>query len=390
MNTLFLSASTGGGHDKAAEAVIECMKQRNPDSGNLLSNSLKNISPVFNRLIVNTYLHTIKNTPNVYGSLYKLSESNESLTDITKSLNRFFSFKLSDFIDAAAPSVIVSTHTIPLQMVSMLKRKEKLTIPAIGIVTDFTNHYFWKLDNIDAFIVANEYIKDDMVKMGIQGSRIYTFGIPVCSSFRQRKDRNVLLAEFGLKNKPTVLVMGGSLGLGEIKKVFISLLECRREIQIIAVTGMNRKLEIQLRELAADAVKTVRILSFTDRVSDLMDISDVIITKPGGVTVAEALVKRIPIIIMSPLPGQEERNANFLMNNGAAARLYPGDDIENILHQILDNPVRLRQLKEMSALLARPDAAERTAALMESMSGRHVYSKSLQEMSCLKTYIVKS
>ena len=298
MNTLFLSASTGGGHDKAAEAVIECIKQRSPDSGLLLSNSLNNISPAFNKLIVGTYLHTIRNTPNIYGTLYKLTETNESLTDITKGLNRIFSFRLSDIINTAAPSLIVSTHTIPLQMVSMLKRKTKLDIPVIGIVTDFTNHYFWKLENIDALIVANEFIKDDMIKMGIPESKIYAYGIPVCSCFRRRRDRNSLLAEFGLQNKTTALIMGGSLGLGEIRKAFVSLLECRRNVQIIVVTGKNRKLESQLREMAAGASKTVRILSFTNRISDLMDISDFIITKPGGVTIAEALVKRIPIIIM--------------------------------------------------------------------------------------------
>lgn len=384
MNTLFLSAATGGGHDKAAEAIIECMKQRNPGSGILLSDSLKNISPAFDRLVVGTYLHTIKNTPNIYGTLYKLSETNESITDITKSLNRIFSFRLNDIIKAAAPSLIVSTHTIPLQMLSTLKRKGKLDIPVIGIVTDFTNHYFWKLDNIDALIVANEYIKDDMVKMGVPGSRIFTYGIPVCSCFRRRRDRNSLLSELGLKNKTTVLVMGGSLGLGNIRRAFGALLECKRDIQIIAVTGLNRKLEGQLTEMAAAATKNVRILSFTNRVSDLMDLSDVIITKPGGVTIAEALVKRIPIVIMSPLPGQEERNANFLLNSGVASRLYPGDDIDNILHQILDNPVRLRQMKEMANFLAQPDAAEKTAELMESLSGAYISSKSVQDINCLQ------
>jgi processive 1,2-diacylglycerol beta-glucosyltransferase len=243
MNALFLSASTGGGHAKAAEALMECIRLRNPGSSTFLSDSLKNISPFINRLIVGTYLHTIKKTPVVYDKLYRLSEKDENITDLTMAINRLLSYRLSDSINSFTPSVIICIHTFPLQMVSNLRRRGKISAPVIGIVTDFVNHSFWKLDNVDAFIVAHDYIKDDMVKMGIPGRRIYTFGIPVCSSFRQKKDKNQLLDGLGLRNKDTVLVMGGSLGIGEIKKVFCGLVDCRRDLQIIVVTGSNTSLK---------------------------------------------------------------------------------------------------------------------------------------------------
>ena len=382
MNTLFLSASTGGGHDKAAEAVMECMKHKNPDSNMLLSNSLKHISPLFDRLITGTYLHTMRNTPNVYGTLYELSEKAENITDITKTLNRLLSYRLSDFIDTFAPSVIVSTHTFPLQMISSLKRKGKLSVPAVGIITDYTHHYFWKLDNIDAFIVAHDYIKDGMIKMGISSNRIHTYGIPVGRSFLEKWDRSILLSEFGLQARNTILVMGGSLGFGEIEGVFSSLLKCERDIQILVVAGLNYKLENKLKELATHTKKAVRIFGYTDRISDLMDISDLIITKPGGVSIAEALIKQLPIILMTPLPGQEERNARFLLNTGAAVQLFQGDAMDSVLHQILDNSLKIRQMKDMAKFLAHPEAAEKTVALIEDLTKGSLYNRNVAGISC--------
>lgn len=364
MKVLFLSASTGGGHAKAAEAVMEYMKQKIQGSEPLMIDSLKYISPLVNRLVVGAYLKSVKMTPHLYGKLYKLSETEEGITDMTKTFNRMLSYKLYDFINVCNPSVIVCTHTFPLQMLSNLKCKGKIPIPVVGIVTDFVNHLFWKLDGIDAFIVAHDYIKNDMIKMGIAAERIYTYGIPVADSFMKKKDRFLLRNELGLRNKPTILIMGGSLGYGEVRDVFVSLLGSSRDIQIITVTGMNGKLKSQLEELSHNSEKNVKILSYSDRISDLMDVSDFIITKPGGVTISEALVKKLPIMIMSPIPGQEERNARFLTNSGAAVQLFPGEDMDSIFCQIMDNPIRIRHMREMAEYLAKPDASEEIANLI--------------------------
>ena len=156
MKVLFLSAATGGGHAKAAEAVMEVMKMRHPGFSGQLVDTLKHISPVVDKLVVGTYLRTVKNTPRIYGEFYKLSEARENITDITKTFNKLMAVKLVDFINEYAPSVIVCTHTFPLQMLSSLKQKGVVTIPVIGIVTDFVNHLFWKLHGVDAFIEPHE------------------------------------------------------------------------------------------------------------------------------------------------------------------------------------------------------------------------------------------
>lgn len=370
MKVLFLSASTGGGHAKAAEAVMEVMKMKDSDFTGQVVDTLKHISPIIDRLVVGAYLKTVKITPRIYGKFYKLSESGENITDITKTFNKLMAVKLVDFINEYAPSVIVCTHTFPLQMLSSLKLKGIVSIPVIGIVTDFVNHLFWRLDGVDAFIVAHEYIKNDMVKAGMPKERIHTLGIPVSQVFLGKKDRQQLTQELGLKNKLTMLVMGGSLGFGKFKDVFSSLLKCNRDIQIIAVTGYNKKLEKELKAMADNHSKDTKILGYSDRISDLMDVSDFIITKPGGVTVSEALVKKLPILIMSPIPGQEERNARFLTNTGVAAQIYRNEDLENVFCQVLDNPLRLRHMHEMAEYLAKPKASEAIADLIENISGQ--------------------
>lgn len=368
MKVLFLSASTGGGHTKAAEAIMESMEKKLSGFNGQVVDTLKHISPVIDKLVVGTYLNTVRKTPRIYGTFYKLSETDENITDITKTFNKLMSFKLNDFINEYAPSVIVCTHTFPLQMLSSLKVKGKIRVPVIGVVTDFVNHLFWKLDGVDAFIVAHESIRNGMIRAGMPGEKIYTYGIPVSQIFLQKKDRFQLTQEFGLKNKLTMLVMGGSLGFGEFRNVFDSLLKCSRDIQVIAVTGHNRKLESELKEIADKSYKDTKILGYTNRISDLMDVSDFVITKPGGVTISEALVKKLPILIMSPIPGQEERNARFLTNTGAAARIFRNEDLDSIFCQVLDNPLRLRQMREMADYLAKPDASNKIADLIENIS----------------------
>ena len=369
MKVLILTAATGGGHAKAAEALAECLAERHPEWEAVIADSLKCISPIVDRLVVGAYLGTVKNTPNLYGKLYDLSERERSLTDLTRAFNRLLSYRLYDFIESCKPSVVVCTHSFPLQMLSRLKRKHRISIPVIGIVTDFVSHFFWKLDGIDALIVSHRHIKEDMMKIGIPGGIIHTFGIPVSGAFRDRPGRRSLLRELDLEDKTTLLVMGGSLGIGEVKSIFGSLLKCDRDLQLIAVTGWNERLKSQLEELSLGSGKSVSILGYSDRVYKLMGVSDLIITKPGGVTGSEARGKKLPILIIPPIPGQEERNARFLEDNGAAVRLPPDGNPEEILCRLLDNPLKLRHMREMAGRLSKPGAGGDIIRLIEALAG---------------------
>lgn len=368
MNILFLTAATGGGHVKAALALMKQMEKQIPDCKTNLVDSLKYINPIVDRLITGTYLITIRKTPGIYGKLYDISEKDEYVTDLVKVFNNILSRRLYRLFEQQVPSAVICTHTIPLQMLSRLKVKGLLNIPLIGIVTDFSNHYFWKLDGIDAFIVPHEFIKQDMLKMGIPESRVYTCGIPVAEDFLTTSgDKRQALENLGLENKPTLLLMGGSLGFGDIRTVFASLLSVRRDIQIIVVAGSNKKLKASLENIAQNSDKNIRVFGYTDRISELMDASSLLITKPGGITISEALVKKLPILIMTPIPGQEERNARFLINAGASVRITQCDDMEAMLEKILDKPYIMQNMSEAAAKLARPHACEDIAGIVEKL-----------------------
>jgi processive 1,2-diacylglycerol beta-glucosyltransferase len=367
MNILFLTAATGGGHVKAAQALMQQMERQNPDCKTMLVDSLKFISPLVDRLVTGTYLCTIRTLPGIYGRFYDLSENDEMITDLVKSFNSLLSHKLYSLLESYKPDAVVCVHTMPLQMLSCLKEKGVLNIPVIGIVTDYTHHSFWKLDGVDAFVVAHEHIKRNMVAMGIREERVYACGIPVTESFLSKIDRSLILERLGLKLKPTILLMGGSLGFGGLEAAFSSLLKLPRDIQIIAVTGYNHKLQSRLKCLAQNARGEIRVLGYSEKINELMDACDLLVTKPGGITVSEALVKKLPLLITSPIPGQEERNARFLIDSGAAVRLEPCRNMEIGLEKIISRPGVLKKMSDAAGKLATPHACEDIAGLVEEL-----------------------
>lgn len=368
MKILILTVSAGAGHIKAAEAISEQMKLKYPDSNIMIVDTYKYISPLLDRIIVGGYLSILRMTPKIYDKYYSLSEPVGSRYNFGSILNRFLAIKLLELIDKFNPSVIACTNFIPLQILSTLHKSNRLTIPTISVITDYTTHSYWIHDYVSAYVVANDFIKTELINKGISSDIIHPLGIPVGKSFYQNNNRHKLLLKYGLENKPTILIMGGSLGFGSIKKTFLSLLKIKKDIQILVITGTNNKLRSQLEEYSKTSEKSIRIIGYTDKISEYMDMSDILITKPGGMTVSEALTKNIPLLLISPIPGQEERNAQFLSNIGAAARAFKKGDLETVLHQLIDNPLRICHMKEMTKFLSKPNATEKITGLLAEMS----------------------
>jgi processive 1,2-diacylglycerol beta-glucosyltransferase len=368
MKILILTVSAGAGHIKAAETISEQIKLKYPDSNIMIIDTYKYISPLLDRIIVGGYLSILKMSSKIYDKYYSLSEPVGSRYNFGSILNRFLAIKLMDLINEFNPSVIACTNFIPLQILSTLHKKNRLKVPTISVITDYTTHSYWIHDYVSAYVVANGFIKTELENKGISSDIIHPLGIPVGMSFYQNNDKHQLLSEYGMENKPTILIMGGSLGFGDLKKSFLSLLKFKKDIQIVVITGTNNKLRHQLEKYSKTSEKSISIIGYTDKISDYMEMSDILITKPGGMTVSEALTKNIPLVLISPIPGQEERNAQFLSNIGAAVRVIKKGDLENVLHQLIDNPLRMCHMKEMSKFLSRPDASEKIAGLLAQMS----------------------
>ncbi len=368
MKILILTVSAGAGHIKAAAAISEQIKLRYPDSNIMIVDTYRYVSPLLDRLIVGGYMSILKLTPKIYGRYYSLSEPVGSSYNFGSILNRFLAIKLMDLINDFNPSVIACTNFIPLQILSTLHKKNSLKVPTISVITDYTTHSYWIHDYVSAYVVANDFIKAELENKGISSDIIHPLGIPVGMNFYQSSDRHKLLLEYGLKDKPTILIMGGSLGFGDMEKTFLSLLKLKRDIQIVVITGTNKKLLRHLEKCSIASEKCIKIIGYTDKISDYMDMSDILITKPGGMTISEALIKNKPLVLISPIPGQEERNAQFLSNIGAAARVIKKADLTNVLNQVIDNPLRMCHMKEMAKFLSKPDATEKVAGLLAEMS----------------------
>lgn len=364
MKVLVLYVSVGTGHMKAAEALKESIEKKFCGWSVDVLDALKYINPIIDKIVVNSYLGTLKRNPRLYSRLYTASGKGTGIYDMSKSLNKLLSYKLKSIIGRYNPSAIVCTHPFPMQMLSSLKEKNKINIPSIAILTDYVVHSLWLDRKMDAYIVANEIMKAEMINRGIPGGIIFPYGIPVSPKFLKKTDKECLLEELGLDNKFTVLIMGGGMGFGNIENTMASLLECDLDIQIIAVTGTNQKLKCHLEGYARNSRKKVLILSYTDRINELMDISDLLITKPGGMTVSEALVKGLPIFIISPVPGQEEGNASFLIRSGAASKIDSSSQLIDVIARVANDPVTLNAMRENSKFLGKPHSSSDIAELL--------------------------
>lgn len=367
MKILFLAISAGGGHMKAAESLKLYIEEKHPDSKTMLVDSLRYINPIVDKLIIGSYINTLKSTPKIYGKLYDIAESGDNLSDVSQTMNRIISYKIRRLIREFVPDLVVCTHPFPLQMLTKLKKNSVIKSKVVTILTDFTAHPFWLHDTVDAYVVAHPGMKFEMVNRGIREDIIYPLGIPISEKFLKQYDKADIRKELGLQDITTVLVMGGSLGFGDIKETFLALLNSQKRLQIILVAGKNSKLIKQVEEYSSYSDKPVKIYGYTDLIPELMSASDFIISKPGGITVSEALVKNLPLILISPIPGQEEKNARFLQNTGVAGRIYPKQSVEEVLFQIMDNPLRMQHMKEMAQHLARPTATQDIVKLFEEL-----------------------
>lgn len=368
MDILILSVSAGGGHSHAAEAVKQHVLLKEPDSRIEIIDTLKYINPVLDKVIIGSYLKTIKMTPALFGKLYYFSENDEALATVSKKINEMMASKLLQLIQDFNPQVIISTHPFPTEMVSILKRKYKIEIPIICILTDYSPHSFWIHPMIDAYVVSNKDMKEEMIERGVNGDQIFDLGIPTDPDFLDKFDKSATFKELNFNlDKPTFMVMGGSLGIGKISIIYKELLDIKKDIQILVITGNNKKLYSELLSIENTSNKAVKILGYTEEVNKYMQACDLLITKPGGLTISEALICRIPMAIFSPIPGQEERNADFLFRHNLAINLGNGDNCKEILDQMLEDKNSFIKMKENCKNFGKPQVGDSIYKLIESM-----------------------
>ncbi|WP_294386178.1 glycosyltransferase [uncultured Clostridium sp.] len=368
MNILILSASTGGGHMRASKAIEGYMTQKNKDINVKIVDSLLYISPILNKTVTSGYVYLATKTPRLYGKLYDLTNKDHKLANFVTRLNNIFANKLLPLIDDFKPDVIITTHPFPTEMVSRLKSKREINIPLICIMTDYAPHKAWINDKVDAYIVANDDMVAKMASEGVDARCIYPYGIPVDEVFFEEKEKQLVIEELGLnKNLPTILMMAGSFGVSNVFEVYENIIDIDLDFQIILVTGRNQKLYKHFEEVIGNSPKKTKLIYFTDEINKFMQASDIIITKPGGLTVTEALACNIPMAVFDAIPGQEEENAEFLLKHNMAVRIKDGNSCREAIVELLKDGEKLEDMKEACKSFDKNDSTKNIFLLINEL-----------------------
>ncbi len=367
MKVLFLSVPTGQGHHQAAKAVLDAFRG-NEDVECRFLDVFDHVSPMLAESLQTGYLLSTKVTPRVFGTFYDLADKRDynKRSDLGKLIKSVLNHKLLKYIKLYDPDIIVSTHVFSAIALTYLRRKYPMRAKALAIVTDFTIHPFWEDVDLDYYVTASELLNYQAIKKGCPDERIKPFGIPISSRFATKMPQNEARARLGLENKFTILLMMGSMGYGnDIVSTIRSLDRMKEDFQIISVCGNNKKLKARIDAMMKE--KTIINYGYTNEVATLMDAADCIITKPGGLSTSEALAKNLPIIMLDPIPGQEDRNKEFMLNNGIALCISETFPVTEAVYQLLHHDFKIESLKHNMRNIAKPNSAKTLSEFMLSI-----------------------
>lgn len=370
MNILILTASTGGGHKRAAAAIEAKINSISPETNVTVVDALKVIGKVYDKTVCDGYHFMATKVPKFYGECYKITDKENLIHKAVIQSNSVLSNKLLETIEENNPDVVITCHAFPTSMMSSLKRHGKTDVKTIILITDYDAHRTYIGSNIDAYVVAEPQMADRMInEYEVDSNLIHPLGIPIFDRFSEPFSKEEICKREGLDpNKPTVLLMAGSFGVSDVIDFYKQLAQKSQEIQFIIITGRNIKLFSQLEKLIDDlgTDDNTKLLYFVKNVEDYMHISDLIVTKPGGLTVTESLACSLPMAIYSAFPGQELDNADFLVRENAAVLLDKNNGADQII-ELLNSPERLAEMKKNCKVLSIPNSAENIFRLAKKL-----------------------
>ncbi|MFC5450942.1 MGDG synthase family glycosyltransferase [Paenibacillus aestuarii] len=347
---LILTGALGDGHNKAAQAIVEAAKYYRPDIEVKVVDFLEWTHPYLHTVGKYCYMQWVKSLPSVYGYLYRKTRDENKFSYMFKRMKSFSTDRMLELLHMYQPTEVVSTFPGAAAAMSYLKKSGLTTVPTVTVLTDYTDHSYWIHPFTDRYLVGAEHVKKSLLRYRIPEHRIVVTGIPLRLPFAQSYDRLKLRDKHGLDRQlPTVLVMGGGHGLiGKQFKSVVQSEELASPVQFIFVCGRNEKLKQKLEEEFGGSKTRHRIVitGFVDHVHELMALSDLIVTKPGGLTVSEALALELPMMLYKPIPGQEQDNAAYLVGLGAAMEAKNAAELKSQLLQLIADQNLLHELKK--------------------------------------------
>lgn len=363
-----LSVSAGAGHVRAAEAIKAAVENTRPDVECEHIDVMNFVPKLFRKVYAESYIKVVERNPALWGYLYHSSDHQKpdsTLTRLRVAMERLNTRALVKHLDHLKPDWVVCTHFLPAQILSRKIAKGAFNRPVWVVVTDFDVHSLWVHPHLTGYCAAAEEIVWRMRDRGLSETRLEVTGIPIMPAFSKPLDRAVCAAEYGLNPaKPTFILMSGGCGVGAIDQLAERLLSINSDFQLIALAGKNAELLGRLTALSKKHPCRLFPQGFTRTIERLMACADMAISKPGGLTTSECLAMGLPMLVISPIPGQEERNSDYLLENGAGLKAHDSAGLEFRTREILAHPERLHALRAAAKRLGRPDAAQRVAELV--------------------------
>ncbi|MFC1658351.1 glycosyltransferase [Candidatus Omnitrophota bacterium] len=364
---LLMHISHISGHRSASLAIEKAIKAQSPQSETRSINLFNYVHPRGEGIINFLYMLMIRRFPFIWAYLYDNPYWVRKSRKLKDRIHRTNLPKLETLLKDFRPDVVVSTQAFPCGLVAYFKRIKGVDFPLIAVMTDFVPHSYWIYDNVDYYITASQEATQTLISKGIKPDRIKSLGIPFDLKFNQNQhlDKAGARKTLGLKEDFfTILVMGGGQGLGPIGTVIGVLDKLEFDVQLIVVCGTNKRVYAQLKKRLSSYKKEILLFDYAQNVEALMSAADIIITKPGGITCAEALCKKLPMLIISPIPGQEANNTAYLTAQGAAVGVKRPAGLIDIVTDLYNHPERLKELSQACLRISRPRSAEDIAQLL--------------------------
>jgi processive 1,2-diacylglycerol beta-glucosyltransferase len=358
---LVLSVSAGAGHVRAAEAIRSHAYAHDPNTTVTHLDVMDYVPQAFRKIYTDFYLALVNRHPALWGYLYHLTNDakpGSTMQKVRRAIERLNTRALRREIVSVNPDAIVCTHFLPAELLARMIRNQYLACPVWVQVTDFDLHRMWVHEDMAGYFAANEEVAYRMRGRGIPANRIHITGIPIMPAFEQDMSRGECARALGLDpGKTTILLMGGGAGIGRLDEVAARLLALNDHFQLIALAGKNLAALNALQALAKKFPGRLLAQGYTHQVERLMACADLVVTKPGGLTISECLAMGLPMIVNEPIPGQEERNADFLLEHGVALKASDAVTLEYRIRYLLQHPEKLAEMRERARALGRPAAA---------------------------------
>jgi processive 1,2-diacylglycerol beta-glucosyltransferase len=360
---LVLSASSGAGHVRAAQALEKAFLAHGVCTVEHID-ALTQVSKIFQQLYDKAYIKMVRRAPGLMGLLYDRTDQPWRHPRPRLALDRLNTQPMIRMLKKVQPDLCIATHFLPAEILAWLIAKNKLQARHAIVVTDYDVHAMWLCRTIDRYYVALPESAEYLARIGVPPEKLRVTGIPVDPVFEKRVNQAEARKRLGVDQRAQVLLIAaGGYGLGPVEQLVKGLLALERPWQIVAIAGKSEKLKKRLEQISRSAGKLAgggdRLLTvgFTQEMDQYMAAADLLVGKAGGLTTSEALARALPMAIVEPIPGQESRNADHLLEAGAAVRCNNLPAAPWKIAGLLGCPEKLAAMKGAAAGVARPDAA---------------------------------